>query len=399
MRGRCWGWGMAGVVILLSFGGCVAAPGHRGVLTEEVARRVTVYYATDREAVSTTPGQVEYGWKRAYLGGDTPYQLGVSRVEIKRRRNHDHEGPLPRMRLELVRLLSSTALDSEGFYDRIRENMWNASANETFVFVHGYNTDFEDAVKRTAELWYDIGFEGPPIMFSWASRGGSFWRGLFGYFADAETIEWSAGHLKIFLQELVAETSADRLLSDQPARIHLIAHSMGCRAVTRALALIARDLEEGDRPIFCDVILAAPDIDRDVLRDVIVPELFAPPVAEHFTLYASSSDVMIGVSEALQVYPRAGNADGRAVVLEADEFDTIDASAIHEGQFDLHHDYFVSKPQMIRDLIEILIRGNRDPSSPGRWMRRRAPGADQPWVLAPRERPLEQAAVEDAYRE
>ncbi len=30
--------------------------------------------------------------------------------------------------------------------------------------------------------------------------------------------------------------------------------------------------------------------------------------------------------------------------------------------------------------------------------RRRARGADQPWVLAPRE-PLERAAVEDAYRE
>ena len=225
-------------VVPVALAGCSSPPGHRGVATDGVARRVTVYYATDRAATSREdPEAVEYGWKRAYLEGDRPYELGVCKVEITRERNHDKIAPLPHMGNELVRLISTSALERSEFYGRLREKMWNAGANETFVFVHGFNNDFESAAQRTAELWYDLGFEGPPIMFSWASRG---WRGLFGYLADEETIEWSAVHLKKFLQELAAETSAQKLLGYQPARIHLIGHSMGCRAVTDALALIAQ---------------------------------------------------------------------------------------------------------------------------------------------------------------
>ncbi|MHC4446941.1 MAG: alpha/beta hydrolase, partial [Planctomycetota bacterium] len=238
------------------------------------------------------------------------------------------------------------------------------------------------AAKRSAEIWYDVGFDGPPIMFSWPSRGGSFWRGIFSYFADAETIEWSSVHLKAFLEELVAETTPEKLFADEPARIHLIAHSMGCRALTRALVLIADDLKANDPPIFCDVILAAPDIDRDVFSDVILPDLLASGIAEHYTLYASSSDAVIRTSGVLQVYPRAGNAEDGIVVVDADNFDTIDASSIPSGWLDLQHDYFISEPQVIRDLIEILVKGNRDPRGYGRAMQRRVDAPGQPWILA-----------------
>ncbi|MHC4447780.1 MAG: alpha/beta hydrolase [Planctomycetota bacterium] len=392
MGGRGVIFGLVAVVSI-TLAGCSSPPGHRGVATDGVARRITVYYATDRAATSREdPEAVEYGWKRAYLEGDRPYELGVCKVEIARERSHDKIAPLPHMGSELVRLISTSTLERSEFYGRLREKMWNAGANETFVFVHGFNNDFESAAQRTAELWYDVGFEGPPIMFSWASRGGRFWRGLFGYLADEETIEWSAMHLKKFLQELAAETSAQKLLGYEPARIHLIAHSMGCRALTRALALIADELRQGDRPIFADVILAAPDIDRDVLRDVIVPELFEAPVAEHFTLYASSADLVIKTSGALQVYPRAGDAQEGIVVVDADEFDTIDASHMQSG-FELHHDYFVTQPRVLRDLIEILVKRNRDPSSPGRGMRRRHGEPDQPWELLPESIDLDHRAA------
>ncbi|MHC4108667.1 MAG: alpha/beta hydrolase [Planctomycetota bacterium] len=279
---------------------------------EAETKTVNVYYATDRAPETSDDSGVKYGWERAYLERDEPYAVGVCQVEITRQRSHDQTPPLPRSRDALVALVSTSPLERSQFYDQIREDMWYAAADGLFVFVHGYNNSFEQAAKRSAEIWYDVGFDGPPIMFSWPSRGGSFWRGIFSYFADAETIEWSSVHLKAFLEELVAETTPEKLFADEPARIHLIAHSMGCRALTRALVLIADDLKANDPPIFCDVILAAPDIDRDVFSDVILPDLLASGVAEHYTLYASSSDAVIrtsgGLSEGGQ---RRGRHRGR----------------------------------------------------------------------------------------
>ena len=370
---------------LVALAGCGAPTGHRGVATGMVSQTVSLYYATDRAAVSREPDRVEYGRRRAYIGDEQGYERGVCRVEIRRERNHDKVGPLPRSATELVSVVSTTPLDRGRFYDRLREKMWYGGANETFVFVHGFNNSFEDSAKRTAELWYDLGFDGPPVMFSWPSRGGSFWRGVFGYFADSETLKWSVVHLKSFLLELVEETSADRLFSDEPARIHLIAHSMGGRALARALMLVADEMEHAERPIFCDVILAAPDIDRDLFRDVIVLQLLRGRLAEHYTLYASSADNVIKTSHKLQVYPRAGSAGEGLVAVRHPDFDTVDASAVQSGWLALNHDYFVTEPQVIRDLIEVIIKGNRNPGAAGRSMARRGEDPGEPWVLLPDE--------------
>lgn len=389
---------MAGVILagmLSSAAGCATAPGHRGVPTGGVAQTVDVFYATDRAPTSLEPGgAVEYGWRRAYESDDDAYEVGVCHVEISRERNHDKAGPLPKSGSELVSVASTTVLDRDVFWDRLRERMWYAGRNETFVFIHGFNNSFDDAAKRTAELWYDVGFEGPPVMYSWPSRGGSFWRGVFGYFADSETIKWSVAHLERFLLDLVDQTSAELLYADKPARVHLVAHSMGSRAVVQALMLAAEELRTADRPVFCDVILAAPDIDRDLFRDVMVVDLLRSRIAEHYTLYASSADSVIKTSEKLQVYPRAGNADEGLVAVDHESFDTIDASAIKSGWLSFNHDYFITEPRVIRDLIEVLEKGNRDPAAYGRRMTRRDDDAGAPWVLMPDE--IELAHTETA---
>ncbi|MHC4210664.1 MAG: alpha/beta hydrolase [Planctomycetota bacterium] len=393
MKGPTFAFGIACGALLLSAAGCGTAPGHRGVATGEVTRTVNLFYATDRDARSREPGRVEYGWQRAYLEEGEACELGVCQVEIKRQRNHDKTGPLPKSTAELVSVVSTTTLEQELFYERLREMMWYADANETFVFVHGFNNTFEDAAKRTAEIWYDVGFEGPPIMYTWPSRGGSFWRGVFGYFADSETIKWSVVHLKRFLMDLVQETTADKLVANQPARIHLVAHSMGGRALARALMLVAEELGRAEHPIFCDVILAAPDIDRDLFRDVIVVELLRSRLAEHYTLYASSSDAVMKTSQKLQVYPRAGNADEGLVAVHHPRFDTIDASAVESGWLAMNHDYFITEPRVIRDLIEVLRRGNRNPTAHGRTMRRRDDEPGAPWVLLPDQDPDEELVI------
>ncbi len=368
--------------LLMTAVGCGTPPGHRGVLTRQVMQTVNVFYATDRLPELTGPGEQQYGSQRGYdgFGG---CELGVCKVEIRRERNHLAMSPLPKSSRPLVSVTSTDPMTRSRFYDRLRERMWYSGLNETFVFIHGFNNSFEEAITRTAELWYDLGFDGPPITYSWPSRGGSFWTGVFGYFADSETIKWSVDHLAGFLLDLVDETSADRLAANEPARIHLVAHSMGSRLLTQALLQVADDLNRLDGPVFCDVILAAPDIDRDVFRDVIVLDLLRSRVAEHYTLYASSSDNVIKTSQRLQSYPRAGNADEGLVAIRHDQFDTIDASAVASGRLALNHDYFITEPRVLQDLIEILRRGNRDPSAYGRVMSKRDDQVGAPWVLLP----------------
>ena len=123
---------------------------------------------------------------------------------------------------------------------------------EAFVFVHGYNVSFEDAAIRTAQLAYDFGFKGAPIFYSWPSRGS-----LFGYLDDETSVQQTAGRLKTVSSRMLTASSGATV-------VHLIAHSMGNRALLQVLAELAADPQFKDFGKFSTVVFAAPDVDRDV---------------------------------------------------------------------------------------------------------------------------------------
>ena len=88
--------------------------------------------------------------------------------------------------------------------------------------MHGYNVTFADAARRTAQIAYDLGFDGAPVFYSWPSRAG-----FAAYEVDRENAEWSQVDLKNFLGQFAERSQADN--------IFLIAHSMGSRVLTGAL--------------------------------------------------------------------------------------------------------------------------------------------------------------------
>ncbi|TIV90178.1 MAG: alpha/beta hydrolase, partial [Mesorhizobium sp.] len=45
----------------------------------------------------------------------------------------------------------------------------DARGGRVMVFVHGYNTGFDDAVYRLTQIVHDSGYPGTPVLFSWAS--------------------------------------------------------------------------------------------------------------------------------------------------------------------------------------------------------------------------------------
>ena len=118
------------------------------------------------------------------------------------------------------------------------------------VFVHGYNTRFDEAVFRLAQIVQDSGAAVTPILFSWPS-----WGSLSAYPYDRE----SAAFSRDALEELLASLAKDPSVS----QVSVLAHSMGGWLTMEALRQIG--IRQGGVPArISNVMLAAPDIDVDV---------------------------------------------------------------------------------------------------------------------------------------
>ena len=225
--------------------------------------------------------------------------------------------------------------------------------------MHGYNVSFEDAARRTAQIAYDLKFDGAPIFFSWPSQAG-----ILEYTVDETNVSWAAPHLLRFLTEVAEQSGAER--------IHLIAHSMGNRALTSAL----RDLslmQKSDKPMFDEVVLTAPDIDADTFVNDIAPAVVK--TARRVTLYSSSNDEALMVSKKVHGYPRAGDSGSQLVVLPG--IDTVDVSAVDTSL--LGHTYYGDNSTVLADIFELLNASK--PADQRHWLRPERLGLLKYWVF------------------
>lgn len=245
------------------------------------------------------------------------------------------------------------------FYSALKAKVAASPRDEAFVFVHGYNVTFEDAARRTAQLAYDLKFEGAPIFFSWPSQGG-----LLQYAVDETNVAWAVPHLKEFLVSVARRSGA--------GSIHLIAHSMGNRALTSALLAVAADMKD-EAPLFREVVLTAPDIDADVFRRDIAP--FLTRSARRVTLYASSNDEALALSKRLHGYARAGDSGSQLVVVQG--IDTIDVSNVDTSL--VGHSYYGSNDTVLADLFYVLT--DPQPAAQRRWLEAVPFGQSVYWVF------------------
>jgi esterase/lipase superfamily enzyme len=111
---------------------------------------------------------------------------------------------------------SAQQLDVNAFTKAIARRLESKGSERgnVLVFVHGYNTNYQEAVFRLAQLDADGGFGGPAVVFAWPSRGT-----LVGYVADRESSTYSRDYLEQVLDELARIPGV--------RSINLVAHSMG----------------------------------------------------------------------------------------------------------------------------------------------------------------------------
>jgi esterase/lipase superfamily enzyme len=303
---------------------------------------VRVFYATDRAHGASSEPSDYYGEDRADL------TYGQCEVSIPRdHRMGEIEGPSI-WRLEFrenpekhVVLLKVTPEAHDNFIAELKNRIAASSRKSAFLFIHGYNVTFQDAAKRTAQISYDLGFDGAPIFYSWPSRGSTM-----AYTYDEANIEWTITHLQSVIKEIATKAEAEN--------IYLIAHSMGNRALTRAV-IAAFNENPSLRNRFREVILAAPDIDADVFRRDIAPALAA--ASKRVTLYVSSHDRALNASKKFHGYPRAGDISLGVVLVPG--VDTIDASNV-DTSF-RGHSYFAENKSVLSDIF-FLVRDNKQPA-------------------------------------
>jgi esterase/lipase superfamily enzyme len=301
---------------------------------------VRTFFATDRNVTGRAEPGRRFGSNRSSLS------YGTADVSIPRdHRMGELEAPSI-WRLEVredparhVVLLTAVVASREQFFGDLARRVRGSRGGSAFLFVHGYNVTFEDAARRTAQISYDLGFDGAPVFYSWPSQGTAA-----AYTIDEQNIEWAQSNLRAFLDDFFTRSQAQK--------VYLIAHSMGNRALTRALASLLQEKPEL-RSRLSEIVLTAPDIDAEVFRRDIVPALVAS--GRPITLYASSEDLALAASKRVHGYPRAGDSGAGLILVSGIE--TIDATSVDTSL--LGHSYFAETRSVLSDMFYLIRDGMR----------------------------------------
>lgn len=320
----------------------------------EVCAEVVVLYGTDRDRQPLSAG----GGKRIQFGTRTSPEmtLGQSVVSIPTR-GRAAKGVWSRPEIDLIiwriprpedrardfTLVSVEQKDAAGFLAAARAELAR-KGNRAFVFVHGYNVGFDDAMFRTAQIAHDTEFQGAAFAYSWPARGG-----ILDYVSDFKAALDAHGHLREFLELVATRTGA--------TEIHLVSHSMGTNTLLGALKAIAAGPSRNLR--FGEIVIAAPDVLR---RHYDSAAGALKVLARGVTMYVSDND------RALQLSVRANSGEtpiglipsGRPPTVTAD-VEAIDVSRLGTGFFAFNHSTFAEREVLVVDMGALLAGRRRPP--------------------------------------
>lgn len=307
---------------------------------EEQGGKITLFYGTNRNALDQRDQKQIYGTEISEL------QFGLCEVSIpKGHIQGELERPsriiiwdLPENDARHITVKKILPIERTVFLTEFSNTLNQAPEKNALLFVHGYNNSFEDAARRTAQLAWDLPFDGFTGFFSWPSGGRTA-----DYLSDEAKARSSFPALEQFLKELMQETNLEH--------IHIIAHSMGTLVTTLSLNSLRRDgLMSQHLSKIHQLILGASDIDQDEFRNTILPEF--KNIGLRRTLYTSDHDFALGISS----FGRRGRLRlgqiGEGIFLDKD-IDTIEASNIDSPN---SHGYIFESKLLLTDLFFLLTQ-------------------------------------------
>jgi len=246
----------------------------------------------------------------------------------------------------------------ERFIAFLTRQLARSSSKEILLYIHGFDSGFEEPLQTVAELWHFMGRAALPIGYAWPASK----RGIAGYAYDRESGEFTVYHLKQLL----------RLLGSCPdvACVNILTHSRSGDIVADALRELNIQMRaSGEDPAALlkinTVVLAAPDFDVEVASQRITAERLWQ-VANRSVIYVSSKDrelrkaswVFNSASRFGELSPSGLEVDELALLQKNSRIQIIDAHSAVTG--DDTHEYFKTNPAVSSDVI-LVLRDHRDP--------------------------------------
>jgi esterase/lipase superfamily enzyme len=247
---------LTGVVVVLGVAACAARPTREVLVPVEKAPRYTpkvdMLVATTRD-VGQAGDPTSFGTGRSA----TVNYAGLSMSIPKSHKAGEIEWPgpgTPDPSQQMV-VTEQASLGRAEFLQAIaaRAAAGGPEASSVLVFVHGYNTQYQEAVYRFAQIIHDSGFQGTAVLFAWPSRGNTAL-----YLADRDASTYSRDYFEATLRDIASLRGVQE--------VNILAHSMGNWLTLETLRQ-AKLKGRGDfNGKLGDVVLAAPDVDTDVFR-------------------------------------------------------------------------------------------------------------------------------------
>lgn len=307
---------------------------------------VRVYYATDREE-NRRLGTERYGtaWHDSVAYGMADVTIPPDHTTGELERPQWYRAVLGDDPTRDVVVESVTPESEDAVLTEMAAHVDSSARHAVMIFVHGYNETFADALRRTAQITWDMNLHLTPFMFSWPSKGK-----LVGYLQDKNTADLAVPHLEAVIRDLATRTHA--------RTFHIVAHSMGGYVTTQALMALAG--KPGLPPINT-VVLAAPDIDATQFQHTIEPAIRA--TAQRFTIYTSRNDKALIASHKAWGRRRLGEAPIGGLDSNTEFVDSSDLTTEWLGHSystenvraieDLYNDIVLEEPAAARNLYQV----------------------------------------------
>lgn len=347
------------------------------VSSENIARRATLFYATDRQPATAEDPQASYNNERglvlrtgvASVTVDPPIETweDARRIFLSSERDARYTlrvtatqetGIMPFSATDFMEnppSAAATAAAGRQFAAQINAQLAQSSNKDIFIYTHGYNVDFDYSTLVSRELQHFLGYQGAFISYNWTATPSRL-----AYFRDQESALATRRNLRSLVEFLSENTNA--------RRVHLIGYSAGSRLVFETAYEIA--LGAAPRARLGKLILIGSDLDRTYFAQAIEDGIL--DVVSDLTLYSSRTDSALAISRFVFGRERLGEISDssavgprvRSVLAGLENLHVIDVSEAEASDTGNGHWYFRSSPWASSDLFLSLLT-DRGPSERG----------------------------------
>ena len=281
---------------------------------------------------------------------------------------------------EEIRLRNVQALDRAVFVEQLQKFVQDSPHRSLLVVVHGFREAFPSALRKTAFLGHVLDIDTPVLLFDWPGNQGS---SLRGYRRARQVAKASGAELARMLELVIREI--------QPARLWLIANSMGAQVVADAFSQLYQEADLADAKTEIEnVVLTAPDVDREEFNNQFKQEIDA--LTGNLTMYVSSNDRALLISRIINRGLRLGEstlrpenpaqteeAAGLARLIEpnSERIALVDVTPVNRTRN--FHNFSLETPEFFDDLFLRLT--NADPPQSRLLYQIHTPDGRVYWVL------------------